>query len=171
MKGNPEIARRSLQKELERLIPGGMRFQLFASWEEMDRILYSYRVLAAITGFLGLMAFLLTTSGVFGMLSWAVTQRRKEFGIRVALGAGRSCVTGMVLRKSLGLAAAGSVLGALAALAVARVLSNSIYRFDLFDVGGYATGVLLVIAAAMLGSWIPVRRAANVDPARTLQCD
>ena len=47
----------------------------------------------------------------------------------------------------------------------------SIYRFDLFDVGGYAIGVLLVIAAALVGSWIPVTRAVKVDPSRTLHCD
>jgi putative ABC transport system permease protein len=105
------------------------------------------------------------------MLSYVITQRRKELGIRMALGAGKACVTGTVLRQSLGLAAAGSVLGALVALAVARLLLQFIHKVEFFDVGGYAAGVLLVIAAALAASWIPARRAVNLDPARTLHCD
>jgi hypothetical protein len=171
MKGNPNAARLLLQKALEEAIPGEMHFKIFSAQEEMDKILYPYRALASITGFLGVIALLLTTSGVFGMLSYVVTQRRKEFGIRIALGAGKACVTGMVLRQSLQLTAAGSVLGALIALAVARVLSHSVQRIDFFDAGGYAAGVLLVIAAALAASWIPATRAVHVDPVRTPHCD
>ena len=105
------------------------------------------------------------------MLSYVITQRKKELGIRLALGAGKACITGMVLRQSLRLAAAGSMLGALVALAVAVVLSHFIQKMDFFDAGGYAVGVLLVMAAALAASWIPARRAVNVDPAKTLRCD
>jgi ABC-type antimicrobial peptide transport system permease subunit len=171
MKGNPDAARLLLQKTIEETTPGEMHYQIFSIQEELDRLLYPYRALAVIAVFLGTLAFLLTMSGVFGMLSYVVTQRRKEFGIRIALGSGKARVTGMVLRQSLRLAAAGSVLGALVALAVARVLARAIQRFDFFDAGGYAAGVLLVIAAALAASWIPVRRAVNLDPARTLHCD
>jgi len=171
MRGNPDGARRLLQKELEEIIPGGTHFQLAADWDELDRILYPYRILTSITGFLGAMAFLLTTSGIFGVLSYVVAQRRREFGIRIALGAGRARVTGMVLRQSLRLVAAGAALGVLIALAVARMLARSVYRFDLFDAGGFAAGILIVIASALIASWIPARRAVNLDPARTLHCD
>jgi ABC-type antimicrobial peptide transport system permease subunit len=119
-------------------------------------------------GFLGTLALLLTTSGVFGMLSYVVAQRRREFGIRMALGADKAHVTRMVLRQSLRLAAAGSALGALIALAVSRLLVHSIPQFRLYDAGGYAAGVLIVLAAALAASWIPAKRAVNLDPARTL---
>jgi ABC-type antimicrobial peptide transport system permease subunit len=114
---------------------------------------------------------LLTASGIFGMLSYVITQRKKEFGIRIALGAGNARVTGMVLRQSLRLSIAGSLLGALVALGVARVLSHFIQKMDFFDASGYAVGVSVVIAGALAASWIPVRRAIKLDPARTLHCD
>jgi ABC-type antimicrobial peptide transport system permease subunit len=137
----------------------------------LDRVLYPYRALAAITGFLGAMAFVLTVSGVFAVLSCLVAQKRKEFGIRMALGAGGWRVTAMVLRQSLRLAALGCLIGSGGALAAARALSRSAYRFDLFDFWGYAAGVLLVLLAAAAASWIPAIRAVRLDPARILRCD
>lgn len=171
MRGNPNGARLLLQKELEEIIPGGTHFQLTADWDELERILYPYRVLTAITGFLGAIAFLLTTSGIFGVLSYVVAQRRREFGIRIALGAGKARVTGMVLQQSLRLVAAGIALGVLMALVIARVLAHSVYRFNLFDAYGFAAGIMIVIASALVASWIPAMRAVNLDPARTLHCD
>jgi ABC-type lipoprotein release transport system permease subunit len=73
--------------------------------------------------------------------------------------------------QSLRLVAAGSLLSALVALAASRVLSHTIYRFDLLDAGGYAAGILLSISATLAASWIPARSAVNLDPARTLRCD
>ena len=171
MKGNTKDARLLLQETLEETTSGEMYFYISSAEQEFDSYLYPFRAIAAIAAFLGALALLLTTSGVFGMLSYVVTQRRKEFGIRIALGAGKARVTGMVLRQSVRLAAAGSVLGAVAALVVARLLTRFAQRFILFDAGGYAVGVLLVVAAALAASWIPARKAVNLDPARTLRCD
>jgi ABC-type antimicrobial peptide transport system permease subunit len=171
MKGNPDTSRRLLEKTLEETTPEGMYFQVGSPQDQLNRFLYPYRTITAIGGLLGGLALLLTTSGIFGMLSYVITQRRKELGIRMALGAGKACVTGMVLRQSVGLAAAGCGLGALTALAVARLLSHFTNKVEFFDAGGYAAGVLLVIAAALAASWLPARRAVNLDPARTLRCD
>ena len=171
MKGDPDASRRLLEKALEETTPTGMYFQVLSPQDQLDRFLYPYRAVTAIGGFLGGLALLLTTSGIFGMLSYVITQRKKELGIRIALGAGKACITGMVLRQSLRLAAVGSMLGALVALAAARVLSHYIQKMDFFDAGGYAAGVLFVIAAALAASWIPAMRAVNVDPALTLRCD
>ena len=114
---------------------------------------------------------LLTTTGVFGMLSYVITQQRKKFGIRIALGAGRGSVTGMVLWQSLRLSFAGSVLGTLIALVTAQVLTHFIQTMDLFDAEGYAAVILLVIKATLASSWIPATRGVNIDPARTSHCD
>jgi predicted permease len=171
MKGNPDAARQLLQRELEKAVPGETYFKISPARQELDIYLFIYLALAAIGGFLGAMALLITTSGVFGMLSYVITQRRKEFGIRIALGAGKARVTGMVFRQSLRLAVAGSVLGALIALAVAQVLSHLTQWFDFFDAGGYTAGMLIIIISALAASWIPARKAVNLDPARTLHCD
>ena len=78
---------------------------------------------------------------------------------------------GLALRQSLRLAAAGAAIGVLAALAVARVISHSLGLIDLFDLGGYAGGVLVVMAAAVAAAWVPARRAVRVDPVVALRCD
>jgi predicted permease len=182
MNGNPGTARLMLQKALDETTPGEMYYEIYSAKEEMDRVLFSYRFLTALEGFLGVIALLMTVFGIFGMLSYMVTQRRKEFGIRIALGANTGRVTRMVLRQSLRLAVAGSLLGSLLALGVARVLGHAFRTPDMraslwdadtysFDVSGYAIGVLIVITAALAASWIPARKAVNVDPARILHCD
>jgi predicted permease len=168
MKGNPGAARLLLQKALAETTPGETHFKISSARDEWDVNLWPYSALAGIAGFLGAIALLMTMSGIFGMLSYMIMQRRKEFGIRIALGADKACVTGMVFRQSLKLAASGSVVGAFLALAVTRVLASNFY---LFNAGGYAAGVLVVLAAALTASWIPARKAVNLDPARTLRCD
>jgi ABC-type antimicrobial peptide transport system permease subunit len=169
MNGNPESARRAVEQAVEAVAPG--EGTVSSTQELLDRYFFPFRALAAISGFLGALALLLTVSGVFGVSSYAMTQRRKEFGIRIALGAGEVRVMGLALRQSLRLAAAGAGMGALAALAVARVIAHSLVQIDLFDTGGYAAGVVVVIAAALAAAWVPARRAVRVDPAVTLRCD
>jgi hypothetical protein len=169
MNGNPESARRAVEEAVESVAPG--EASISSAQELLDRYFYPMRALASISEFLGVLALLLTVSGVFGVSSYAMTQRRKEFGIRVALGAGEARVMGLALRQSLRLAAVGAAMGVLAALAVARVIAHSLTQIDLFDLGGYAGGVLVVMAAALAAAWVPARRATRVDPAVTLRCD
>lgn len=173
LKGDPASGLRLLQTTAGKIVPDGTHLQMFSSREEMDRALYPYRVVVVITFFLAVVALLLTMSGIFGMLSYVIAQRRKEFGIRIALGAGKARVTATVLQLSLRLTIAGAVLGTLLAFLTGRMLSKSAlgHRFDLFDAGGYALGLLLVVATALAAAWIPARRAVNVDPARTLHTE
>jgi hypothetical protein len=169
MRGNPESARRAVEQAVEAVAPD--QSSIASEQEVLDRYFYPMRAMASISGCLGVLALLLTVSGVFGVSSYAVTQRRKEFGIRIALGAGAARVTGLALRQSLRLAALGAALGVLAALAVARVIAHNMTQMDLFDTAGYAGGVLVVMAAAVASAWVPARRAVKVDPAVTLRCD
>ncbi len=169
MRGNPESARRAVEQAVESVAPD--QASIASEQDVLDRHFYGYRALASISGCLGVLALLLTVSGVFGVSSYAVAQRRKEFGIRIALGADELRVLGLALRQSLRLAAAGAALGTLAALAVARVIAHTLTQMDLFDMGGYAGGVLVVMAAAVAAAWIPARRAVKVDPVVALRCD
>jgi len=77
----------------------------------------------------------------------------------------------MVFRQSLKLAGCGAALGALAAGGLARLIAHNMGPINVFDWGGYAGGVLVVIAAALVASWVPARRAVRIDPAITLRCD
>jgi ABC-type antimicrobial peptide transport system permease subunit len=171
MQGNLGEARSLLQKTLEQATPGDTHFQIVSAQEQVDRFLYPYQALAAIGAFLGILALLLTASGVFGMLSYLVTQRRKEFGVRIALGARGLHVLLMMLWQALRLTAAGAALGALSAFAVAHIASHYMHQLNFFDLGGYAAGILIIIVTAIIASWIPATRAVCVDPANALRCD
>jgi predicted permease len=181
-KGDPDAARRPLERVMAEMYPNTDGDLVHTPQRNVDAYLYPYRALAAIAGILGALALLLTVSGVFGVSSYAVAQRRKEFGIRIALGADSLRVTGMVVAQNLRLGAVGAAVGALAALGVARMLSRSdwVWRamgsvsmrnVDVFDAGGYAAGAAIVIAAAVAAAWVPARRAVKVDPLVTLRCD
>jgi predicted permease len=168
-----EQGRRIIESVVEEVAPGGT--DRVMSLEELQAARMSpFRALFAITGFMGGLALLMTLSGIYGVLSYLVGQRRREFGIRIALGAEGKDVGRMVFRQSLKLAAGGAVLGALAAWGVARILTHVLGPtgpIDVFDWSGYAGGILVVIAAALAASWVPARRAVRIDPAVTLRCD
>jgi len=105
------------------------------------------------------------------VLSYLVTQRTKEIGIRVALGASTGSVTLMVLGQSLRLAALGIALGSLMALGVSRLFAAHLVGINMFDGLAYASGVLLVISASGAAAFFPSRRAARIDPTTTLRYD
>jgi predicted permease len=180
MTGDPNSGRRTLEKALNEVVRLPNR-ALSPVQARLDLYLYPYRALFAIAGFLGALALALTVSGIIGVCSYAVVQRKKEFGIRMALGASQARVTGMVLWQSLRLAVVGAGIGALAALALARVTAHygwyragiafSMKQLDVFDPAGYVAGALVVMAAAIASAWVPAKRAVSVDPVQTLRCD
>ena len=144
MTGDPNSARRTLEKTLNEVVrlPD---HHLFSVQTSLDSYLYSYRALFAIAGFLGVLALALTVSGIFGVCSYTVVQRKRNSEFEWRLGAGQARVTGMVLWQSLRLAAAGAGIGTLAALALARVTAHygwygagmafSMRQLDVFDPG------------------------------------
>ncbi|HKP29514.1 MAG TPA: FtsX-like permease family protein, partial [Gemmatimonadales bacterium] len=118
----------------------------------------------ALIGGFGVAALLLAAVGVFGMLSYLVATRRREIGVRMALGAKRAEVLTLILRRGMGWAAAGAGLGVVAALATGTWLRSSLYEISPGDpVTLFAvTGLLLMVA--LIASWLPARRAASVAP-------
>jgi predicted permease len=116
-------------------------------------------------------AFTLAVIGIYGVLSWAVTQRVAEFGVRMALGARSSDVVRMVLGQGSHLIAIGLVLGAIAALGIGRLLASQIGTIDPLDPAVLAIAIGGLGMAALLASWLPARRAAAVDPMRALRQD
>jgi ABC-type antimicrobial peptide transport system permease subunit len=134
-----------------------------------------YPLLAAawVGALLGVVALLLSISGLYGVLTYALSQRRKEIGIRIALGATARAVVGLVLRQSMRLAGAGALIGATIAFAVLKMLNAAIrlQAINLVDIGAFAAGVALVVAATGLAAYHPARRATRVDPSQTLRSD
>jgi ABC-type antimicrobial peptide transport system permease subunit len=105
------------------------------------------------------------------VLTWAVTQRSGELGVRIALGARGRDIVGMVLAQGGKLIAIGSALGLVGAAVIGRVLASEIRTVDALDLGVLGTAVLALGIAALFASWLPARRAGNTDPMVALRAD
>jgi predicted permease len=168
--GEPEAARRTLDAAMAIAVPGGVeeihKLQEFAAGR-----LYPFRVAYWVSGAVGMLALLLTLTGVYGVLSYLVTQRRKEIGIRVALGANVWAVLALVMGQSLRLAATGLPIGLLLALGAARLFGWRVLMLQAFDPVAYVAGALVVVIACLMASSFPALRAARLDPMSTLRAD
>jgi len=109
-------------------------------------------------------AMVLAAIGIYGVIAYSVTQRTREIGIRMALGAQKTQMLGMVLRQSMVLVAIGLVIGFLVALGATRVMATLLYGVSANDLSIYAVVIALLSAAAFLASYVPARRAMKVDP-------
>ena len=135
----------------------------------IDTSLVSRRFIVVLLSTFAGLALLLSALGLYGVISYGVHMRRRELGIRMALGAGRSDVLALVLRRGMELAGVGLVLGVLATFVLGRVLSSMLFATSLFHpVTLLATSALLA-ATVLLASYLPARRAARLDPMRTLR--
>ena len=118
---------------------------------------------ALLSGFAAV-ALLLAAIGIYGVLAYLVTQRSREIGIRMALGAQRGRVLEMVLRQGMQPVLFGALAGAAAAAAVTRFIRGLLFGVEALDLGTYVLTVLALIAVAMCACYIPARRATLVDP-------
>ena len=114
-------------------------------------------------------ALILAVMGIYGVMSFAVAQRTREIGVRIALGASRGAVLRMVVGEGTGLAAIGIMIGLAGALALTRLLQSLLYGVSATDPATYATIVVLLGLAAFAASWWPARRAAGVQPSEALR--
>jgi predicted permease len=170
VRGNVEMERRGLDTRLARAVPGGIS-DIHSLDQHRAAGLYPFRAAALIGLAVGGLALLLTVSGVYGSVSYLVTQRTKEIGVRMALGATTGAVTSLMLNQSVRVAAAGIGIGVALAVGASRLLASRMIFMRVFDLPAFAAGVLVVAAAAIAAGYIPCRRAARVDPIQALRCD
>jgi putative ABC transport system permease protein len=119
----------------------------------------------------GLAALLLTAVGIYGVVSSGVTDRRREIGVRTALGASRRTILRMVLGEGTSMAAIGVGGGVLIAAAATRGLTGLLFGVSRFDLTSYAAVAVTLMTVAALACWLPARRAARIDPALTLRAE
>jgi ABC-type antimicrobial peptide transport system permease subunit len=119
----------------------------------------------------GSMALVLGLVGIYGVIAYSVSQRRREIGIRMALGARRQAVSGMFIRYGMMLAGIGVVCGLAAAAALMRLLSSLLFGVTAGDPSTYGVMAVSLVAAAVLASYLPARRASAVDPVETLRAE
>jgi predicted permease len=120
-------------------------------------------------GIAAVVALLLGAVGIYAVISYAVSQRTREIGVRMALGAERGDVSGMVVRQGMVLAGLGVGVGLVAALGLTRLMSSLLFGVAAVDLPTYGAVSAGLAAVAVLASWLPARRAASVDPAVTLR--
>jgi predicted permease len=125
----------------------------------------------ALLGIAGATALLLSLVGIYGVLAYAVTQRRREVGIRVALGAAPRSVKKMFIYRGLVLSGIGIGLGAVAAAVLTRLMSSLLFGVTPLDATTFVAAAAFLAAAALFASYIPARRATMIDPMETLRAD
>jgi predicted permease len=135
----------------------------FTTWEQR----FFGKLMGAFAG----QALLLACLGVYGVLAYAVSRRTHEIGVRLALGASRADVVGLVVRRGAKMAAVGVALGLLLSVAVGRVLQGILYGVSGGDPIAFAAMAALLAAIVLLASWLPARRAAGIDPIAALRTD
>jgi putative ABC transport system permease protein len=129
----------------------------------------SIRLQTVLLGAFAALALLLATVGLYGVISYSVEHRRREMGVRVALGAGRGSVLRLVLGQGLRLTSAGLVVGLIGALGVTRYLETLLYEVEPTDPGVFAAVFVVLIVTAMVACCVPAHRAIGVDPAMVLR--
>jgi hypothetical protein len=166
--GSPALLTKSLAAALTDLNKDvAITFRLLT--EQVNASLIQERMVAMLSGFFGGLALLLAGLGLYGVTSYAVSRRRTEIGIRMALGAAPGGVVRMVLRRVAVLVAFGVVVGAGISVWASRFVSTLLYGLQPRDP---ATLVLAALVLSLIGAtagWIPARRAARIDPARVLR--
>ena len=138
---------------------------------QVDESLGRERLLATLSGFFGALALALAVIGLYGVMSYNITRRRNEIGIRMALGAERARVLRMVLGEVAILLVAGLALGLAAALSSTRLLAHFLYRLQPNDPATLVTACVVLAIAAVVAGLLPARRAANLDPMTALRED
>jgi len=169
--GDPQWLMDAVRNEVHRLNPG-----LAVAHEQlMDEIVQESvatpRMVFVLVGLFAALAIVLAAIGTYGVISYTVSQRTSEFGLRLALGAQRLDLLRMVLAQGAGLVLTGTLAGLVLALALARILKSMIYGVSPADPLTFASVGLLVLVVALVASYLPARRAAGSNPMRALRAE
>ncbi len=146
-------------------------FDVRTMQDHMGIALLPARLGGSVLGIFGLLGLSLAAVGIYGVMAYTVAQRKRELGIRVALGADRARVLRLVLGEGMKLAGIGTVIGLVAAVGAARLVRGLLYDVSVLDPVAFAGVPLLLIGVALVAVWIPARRAARTEPMRALKAD
>jgi predicted permease len=133
--------------------------------------LYPARMGAALIGVFGLLALSLAAVGLYGVMSYSVSQRTREIGVRMALGARATDLLRLVLREAMTLVVVGTAIGWALAAALSRLIASFLYGVGPMDLVTFAAIPVLLATVALIASYLPARRAMKVDPMVALRCD
>ena len=161
----------AIQRAVRSLDPGLPPPAVSTLREENGVVLLPQRVAAMVTGVLGGVGLLLASVGLYGTIAYSAGRRTREIGIRVALGARRSDVLGMVVGDGMRLVGLGVLVGLLLAAAASRLIAGLLFGLDPLDATTFAGMSAVFVAVALVASFLPARRAAASDPVQALRTE
>ena len=167
----PETLASSMQAAIRAVDPSQPLYDLKTMDQRVDESLTGRRFLVVLLSVFAGLALLLAAVGLYGVISYSVRMRTRELGIRLALGAQRTDVLRLILGKGMQLAATGLVIGLAGTLAAGRVLSSLLYHVDLLNPFTLFATTFLLASTVLLACYVPARRAAALEPMRTLRED
>jgi hypothetical protein len=161
--GKMSSAMRQIDADLSAAAPG-VAEQIITAQDLVETRVYPFQAMSWAAGVIGGVALVLTISGIYGVLAYAVARRTKEIGIRMALGESVAGVVGLILKQSMRLCAIGLGIGLTLAVALSTALASTLVMMDTFDMAAFSGGSVIVIAACLAAAFDPARRAAGVEP-------
>jgi putative ABC transport system permease protein len=169
--GEPSALTQSMRAAVARLDPDVPVFDVRMMDERLAGALATERFNTLLLTILGIVGLLLAASGIYGVIAYFVSQRTREIGVRMALGATPGSVVRLILAQSLRPVALGAAIGIVAALSVGRVLTAQLFGISPTDPLTIAAVVAALVAVALIASAVPARRAAAIEPTRALQAE
>jgi predicted permease len=166
---SPATIAAALAREVHALDPNLALYEVITLQEQVDRSTSPQLVAVTLVGVLGGLALLLAAIGLYGVMSYAVSQSTRELGLRMALGAGASNLLRLVLSRGLALTAGGVILGAAVAFGLTRLLGNLLYKVSPRDPLAFGSAFVVMMAAALAACFLPAWRATRTDPVRALR--
>jgi putative ABC transport system permease protein len=166
---SPETMAARLAREVHALDGNLAPYEAITLQEQVDRSTAPQLVAVTLVGVLGGLALVLAAIGLYGVMSYAVSQSSRELGLRMALGAEASNVWRLVMSRGLTLTAGGVVLGAAAALVLTRLLGNYLFQVSPRDPLAFGAAFAVMTIAALAACFLPAWRATRTDPARVLR--
>lgn len=166
---------RNLEPEIQRTLasvdPNLTVMRAISFQEQVSRNFNGDRLVARLSALYGALALILACVGLYGVAAYTVARRSSEIGIRMALGAPRSAIIGMMLRAAMSPVAIGLLIGLPISLAVGRAIASSLYGVESYDPFIFCTAFVVLIISSVVAAVIPARRAASIDPVRALRAD
>ena len=168
---NPTGVAAAIGKELREIAPNLPVLRIDTIEQQIGESLAEERLIAALSGFFGVIAAMLVSIGLYGMMAYTAARRTKEIGVRLALGSSRAGVLWMVLKESLLLVLAGIAIGLPVTLTATRLISARLFGVSAIDPATITAASLLMISVAALAGLVPAHKASRVDPMVALRYD
>ena len=165
----PETMASTLAREVHALDPNLAPGEVITMAEQIDRMMWSQRATVILLGIFGGLALVLATIGLYGVMSYAVSQRSRELGLRMALGATTSDLLRLVMSHGLALTAGGIMLGAGASVVLTRLMGDLLYKVSPRDPLAFGSAFVVMIVASLVACFLPAWRATRIDPVRALK--